>query len=257
MTRRGTYSRFSLLAAFAVASCPAVLCGQQSSPSIEAAEASTTASTLFVQVLDSRSGAGITPDAIRVDGSPARITAAEGSIVQLDLPDGTHAISVTAEGYEPMEFSATVSGADTPVVQVEMDSMETPDYEPVAPDAAILEGHVTDRYSGEVLPGVAMTVAGSDSTTRTDAGGYYRFDLLTGATAKDEQPVIGLEIQAEGYEPVRMKNISLAAGQRRRMAIRLDPATSETETMDFVEIDEKTVPGGRVTVDWTFDVTVR
>lgn len=257
MTRRRAYSRFSLLTAFAVAFCPVFLCGQQSSPSTETAEASTTASTLFVQVLDSRSGAGIKPDTVRVDGSPARITAAEGSIVQLDLPDGTHAISITAEGYDPMEFSATVSGADTPVVQVEMDSMETPDYEPVAPDAAILEGHVTDRYSGEVLPNVAMTLAGSDSTTRTDANGYYRFDLLTGASAKDEQPVIALEVKAEGYAPLRMKNISLAAGQRRRMAVRLDPVTSETESLEFVEIDEKTGPGGRMTVDWTFDVTVR
>ena len=197
------------------------------------------------------------PESITVDGKPAKFQVEAGSLVALTLPDGAHTLSVQAKAYNPMEFSTTVSGAETPVMEIELDPMHHEDAEPVAPDAAVVEGNVSDADTGELLSQVRVTIPDAQQSTVTGESGSFGFQVIVGDTASDVRAAITLEAKAEGYKPVRMKNVALAAGQRRRMQIRLDRETTSTASSDPVEIDESTRAGSSRSSDWTYDVTIQ
>lgn len=212
--------------------------------------------TLYLQFLDSTTGGAVKPDKILLNGKPLIFKTEAGSVVELHLPDGDHSMGVQAKDYEPMEFSANVSGDATPVMQIEMDSAKVEDTDPVAEDAAVLEGNISDADTGALLEKVKVTMPDARMSTVTDQQGYYRFDVVTGENNPESLPAIIMEVKADGYTPLRLKNVGLAPGERRRMPLRLDKSTTDTATNEIVEIDEGMSPGQSRTSDWVFDVTI-
>lgn len=213
---------------------------------------------LYLKFLDSGSGGGVAPDRIEVDGVPVKFRVEAGSLVVLSLSNGTHKLNVEAADYHPMEFSANLSGTDTPVIEVELDRAVTEESNAVAEDAAVLEGHVTDADTGALLRGASVALPDAQQTTVTEANGYYRFEVVVGDTGQVQQPAVTLEVEAEGFRTLRMKNVALAAGERRRLPVRLTRnSTTATLAGEPVVIDENARAGHLRTMDWTFDVTIR
>jgi len=214
-------------------------------------------STLLLKFLDSRTGAAVKPESLSVDGKPVDFQVEVGSLVALPIDEGNHVIVVKAENYEPMEYVASVSGADTPVMEIELDATDAIAPPPVEAGTAILQGHVTDADTGALLPDVNLTLPDASITTITDETGKFEFTLKVPRKAEDARPAITLEVKAEDYQPVRVKNMALVSGERRLMPVKLERMTSATATAEFNETDEAAPDGPLRTYEWAFDVTLK
>ncbi len=214
-------------------------------------------STLYLKVLDSSTGGGVAPASISVDEQAVSFEVEAGSLIALSLPDGSHSIKVEADGYGSIEVSAAVQGDETPIMEIELDPTEPLEVEPVAADAAVLEGNVSDADTGVLMKDVLVTLPDTQLSTRTDDMGLYSFEIITGVPGAAARPAVTLEVEAEGYQSVRMKNVVVTPGERRRMQIKMDRSTSETFSMEIVETDDRAAPGSHRTSEWTYDVTLR
>ena len=74
-----------------------------------------------------------------------------------------------------------------------------------AQNTGTVAGTVRDRATQEVLPGVSITLEGTDFGTATDAEGRYR---LTGVPAG----AYNLRATFVGYDPLVRSNIALSSG---------------------------------------------
>lgn len=215
-----------------------------------------TSGTLIVKFLDSRTGTAVAPRALEVDGKPTPFQLEAGSLATLALPDGTHKIGVKAEGYAPMEVSATVAGANTPVVEIELDPNGAPTAAPLPEGAAALEGTVTDADTGSPIEKAKVTLPDSGLTTTTATTGQFRFILQPPRSTADSKTVISMEVAAEGYTPQRVKNLAIIAGETRRSQVRLTRADADTsDTIE--ETDEAAADGPLRSYEWVYDVTLR
>ncbi len=220
-------------------------------------EAAAPMSALYLKVLDSSTGGGVTPKNITINSKAAAFQVEAGSLIALSLPDGTHAVAVEAEGYSPMELSATVSGEQTPVMEIELDRLGQETLDAIPEDAAVLEGNVSDADTGELLENVSISLLDVRQTTKTDVAGHYHFEIITGEANAISRPAVTMELKTEGYTPLRMNNVLVAPGQRRQMPVRLSRSTSDTETMVIVQPDDDVMPGSHRTAEWAYDVTLR
>jgi len=212
--------------------------------------------TVFFKFLSSKTGLAIKPKRILVDDQPANFKAAEGALAALEMPSGQHTVTVEAEGYQPITMTLNVDGPQTPLTEIELDPDENISQQELAPGTAILEGTVADADTAEPIDGARASLPSAGLTTRTAAEGQFQFTLNTGPTTAESRPAITLEVAAQGYQPMRLKNITLAPESRTRIPVKLSRATSATlETMD--EIDESVAPGAAIATDWVFDVTFR
>ncbi|MCB9170352.1 MAG: TonB-dependent receptor [Flavobacteriales bacterium] len=84
---------------------------------------------------------------------------------------------------------------------------------------AVLSGKITDSKSGETLVGVNV-VHGPGQGTATDVNGNYRVELPAGSYK--------LAISFVGYA-TREEQITLGAGEHRKLDLALDPATAELD----------------------------
>ena len=93
------------------------------------------------------------------------------------------------------------SGGESPKTSVK--SVEA--KAPPAPAAAVLAGYVIDAETGELLPGVTLTIQdwdtldGQTPTTTTDDAGRFRFDNLR--PSPDPARLVRLVARKAGYEP--------------------------------------------------------
>jgi len=216
-----------------------------------------TSSTLLLKFLDSRTGAAVKPDSLSVDGTPVNFQVEAGSLVALPIDDGNHVIVVNAKDYQPMEYVASVTGTNTPVMEIELDATDASELPPVEAGTAILQGHVTDADTGALLRDVKLTLPDASLTTVTDESGRFELTLKVPPKTDDARPAITLEVKAEDYQPMRVKNMALFSGERRLMPVKLERMTSATATAEFNETDEAAPDGPLRTYEWAFDVTLK
>ena len=86
-----------------------------------------------------------------------------------------------------------------------------------AQNPGTVAGTVRDRATQEVLPGVGITLEGTDFGTVTDAEGRYR---LTGVPAG----AYNLRVGFVGYDPLVRSNISLSSGNVNTLNLELNAA---------------------------------
>lgn len=221
------------------------------------AQAPATSSTLYLKFLDAASGAALSPSSITVNGTSTPFQVEAGSLVALPLGDGNFNLEVTADNYTPFQFTAAVTGADTPIMEIELDKAQPDNQAPLTDGQAALEGFVTDADTGALIAGAVVTLPDAALTTTTSTDGRFELVLQVPPATDDAIPAITMEARAEGFTPVRIKNLALSAGDRRTMPVKLSRATSETLTAEFDEQDEGTPDGPLRTFDWVFDVTIR
>ncbi|OGX82241.1 TonB-dependent receptor [Hymenobacter lapidarius] len=99
-----------------------------------------------------------------------------------------------------------------------------------AQNASIVAGTVRDRATQEVLPGVSITLEGTDFGTATDAEGRYR---LTGVPAG----AYNLRATFVGYDALLRANIALSSGNVNTLNLELNTAPQA--------LDEVTVTASR------------
>jgi hypothetical protein len=79
-------------------------------------------------------------------------------------------------------------------------------YQPTYQQAAYLEGMVLDTVLGMYLPGAKVTVIGTANTATVKVDGTYK----TGAA---KAGFYDIKVEAAGYEPAFVSNVSLQNGQ--------------------------------------------
>lgn len=213
------------------------------------------AETVFMRFINSRTGLGVAPKTITVDGQPVRFEVARKSLVGLPVPAGRHTIEVTAEGFEPMRVDVTTGNGPTPVMEVELDPSDPLSETEVPADRALLLGTVSDADTAEPLSGAKIEILGSELSETTTASGEFRFEIKIGEAAAQSRPAVAIEVHADGYTPLRLKDLPLDAGGRARVPVKLSRETSGTA--ELIEINAGRPPGGQYAIDWTFDVTLR
>jgi hypothetical protein len=207
--------------------------------------------------VNSRTGLALSPERILVNGQPAEPAAKEGGVVLLELPNGTHTLRAEADGFSPMELQVTVNGHGNPVTDIELDPIGNFAEPELDATESLLRGTVADADTAEPISGARITVADSHLRGQTTATGEFQFQIKTGAPTHAGNAAVTLEATAEGYQPLRLKNIRLAAGSSMRLPIRLDRETSATAAQDVVEQDHWVHPGSDFLSDWVFDVSIR
>lgn len=213
------------------------------------------AETVLMRFVNSRTGLGVTPKTITVDGQPINFEMARQSLTSLPVPAGRHTIEVTAEGFEPMRVDVTAGSGATPVMAVELDPTAQQPEPKIAADMAVLLGTISDADTAEPIADAKIDMLGSTLSETTTASGEFRFEIATGNTTAQSRPAVTIEVHADDYAPLRLKDLPLDAGGRARVPVKLSRETSgPTELM---EINAGHTPGGQFATDWTFDVTLR
>lgn len=113
-------------------------------------------------------------------------TSGKASVV---LPQGQYQITLTASGYEAMDFSTTVLETEMPnyfplmhpvalpkEMQAETQKQKTPRMASLKP-TALFRGYVIDEASGQPLSGVLVQAQAAKSSVTTDARGYFALEL--------------------------------------------------------------------------------
>ena len=96
-------------------------------------------------------------------------------------------------------------------------------------------GQVTERTSGQPVPGARIAVKGGAATT-SDAGGSFRLEVESG--------VYDLEISAEGFAPIIKNQIAVTGSRNTLLDVQLDVTLSESvevRSETFAENTEQTV----------------
>lgn len=212
---------------------------------------------VYMKFTNAATGAAVAPSSLLIDGSAAKFDIEAASLVVISVPEGQHRMEIQAEGFHPLESSITVSAGTTPVMGFELDPMVPQEAAAVAKGSAVVEGHVTDSDTGELMQGVEVTVPDSDMTTTTDETGRFEFELQVPKALDTGLPAITLEARAADYVPLRIKNLKLTAGERRRTPFTLERKTSDTATTEVREVDEAAEAGSHRSFEWVFDATIR
>ena len=219
--------------------------------------AEVTSSTLYLKFLDSHSGAAVAPRGLTVDGKPTPFQVEAGSLVALHLPDGKYSISVEADNYSPFELNATIAGAETPVMEVELDAVEKPLEAPLEEGLATVEGFVTDADTGSLITGASISISEANLTTTTDQSGRYELALKVPQADPDSRTVINLSARATGYQGQLLNNLAVVSGQRRRMPVKLRRLADNAQESEPVIVDESAPDRPLRTYECVFDVTLR
>lgn len=210
---------------------------------------------VYMKFVNSRTGVAAKVHGIRVEGLEKVLETDETGIVKLDLPEGSHKVSIENGEYAAFEMDLRVEGELTPVQEVELDPVGEESPEPVEADMAVVAGTVVDRDSAGALTGVRIGTENEDGpTTVSGQQGEFRVEVSVPAVKEGEVPVTTLRFEREGYVTEIYRNLILSAGDARRMVVSLDRMTTGgVTTRENDEIRERL---GRRVYHWVFDATV-
>lgn len=135
---------------------------------------------LRLRFQDSRTGAGIVPDSLLVDGKEMASGVKPSGRIDLQVKEGEHSVSVKANGYRELSARETAVEGDTPLNVLLLDPVTPPSgLDPAIlglfwqPNSATLAGYVMDDATGEPLAGADVAVAGAGVIAVTDSDGFF------------------------------------------------------------------------------------
>lgn len=132
-------------------------------------------------IVTDEDGEGIFDAEIRIDGEVVATSGVDGHY-QLELEEGTHEITVTAETYDTVTDNVTVTAG-----------FQRHDVT-LGPGPTVLEGTVTDE-NGTPIENATVDVVDTDHETDVDEEGQYAIEIDPGSYT--------LEASADGYETIR------------------------------------------------------
>ncbi|HLR24932.1 MAG TPA: TonB-dependent receptor [Fodinibius sp.] len=89
-----------------------------------------------------------------------------------------------------------------------------------AQSSATLSGFITDRQSGQVLPGASVQLKGTNKGAASDSSGYFQIKNITPGSYT-------LTISYIGYQSVTKYNVIISSGNNPDMNIGLQPSVSQ------------------------------
>lgn len=130
-------------------------------------------------------------------------TSPDGSYRIPDLPSGTYTVTASMDGFEPSSESGVVvtSGYDTEGVDFSLVEKPTKLYGVV-------------RSETQLLPGVVITIVGTELYTNTSVDGYYEITNITAGT-------YDLVASLEGYNSVTVSGVVIPRGGQKEVNINM------------------------------------
>src|SRR5699024_1517372 len=105
-----------------------------------------------------------------------------------------------------------------------------------AQSSATLSGFITDRQSGQVLPGASVQLKGTNKGAASDSSGYFQIkNIRPGAYT--------LTICYIGYQSVTKYNVIISAGNNPDMNIGLQPSVSQLGAISVAPDPYEQPPG--------------
>ncbi|MEI6746298.1 MAG: DUF1566 domain-containing protein [Methylococcaceae bacterium] len=171
------------------------------------------ATSIYLQVRDVMTNISIDAN-VEVNKRKYHLNAFEP--FQANLPNGTYSISITADGYKPMQTDVTV-GNNAPSEYKFMLEPQPSQNRQVKRQAMIAKdavnvpvsnfyGYVTDSF-GKPLAGVNVQAVESVISTSTDARGYFSFDVPIPSDI--ENPTQTLTWSLPNHKTLRRSNVLL------------------------------------------------
>lgn len=250
--RRILGSRMLFMLGMALMGLLAPRAGAQTDAAGIADAATTPTAPFYLKVISAETGLALPWVTVTLENGapqPAR------GVSRLDLPVGVGKITVSAAAHGPLDVQIHVSEADNPIVEVELEPEKPTPEATVDEDAAVLQGSVSDAFSGEAISGATIALVGEQQEQKTTATGSFRFEVKTGRVRGTQVPAATLEIAADGYQTLRLSDIPLAPGSTARIPVRLEEKTTGSE--EVVDKPQWRQPGRDHAADWVFDVTLR
>jgi len=187
----------------------------------------------------------------RLDGGPAKTIADDGSVF-FDLGAGAHGIAVLRQDEVLYNFrfdSAQGQYADVMIdIAARDESRATIETyfsnEAPALRALAVPGAIFGRITSDGLPvaGAAITAAGTNGATTTDAGGNYRLELPRG--------IYALEIRDAELGQREIPNVRVVANVERGASFSISPSAPGGATAAAPKIEEMVVISRAKPIDY-------